>query len=90
MTSKDFIVKEEDFNKKKKTIIQHKIRTMLKCYTVQDFNLLEDTQTFSFRQTFRINGVQVVMKKVIEGRYEFNHFFDDVEAINKTKLTLIV
>ncbi len=90
MTSRDFIIKEEDFHKKKKTIIQHKIRTMLKCYTVQDFNLLEDNQTFTFRQTFRVNSVQVAMKKIIEGRYEFNHFVDEFDNANKTKLTLIV
>ena len=44
MTSKDFIITESDFNKKKKSIIQHKIRVMLKCYTVQDFNLNEETK----------------------------------------------
>jgi len=90
MTSRDFIITEADFNKKKKTIIQHKIRTMLKCYTVQDFNLSEENQTFTFRQTFRVNGVQVAMKKVIEGKYDFVIFFDENENINKTKLTLIV
>lgn len=90
MTTKDFIVSEEDFNNKKRTIIQHKIRTMLKCYTVQDFNLSEETKTFTFRQTFRINGIQVVMKKIVEGRYEFSNFLDESDNINKTKLTLIV
>lgn len=90
MTSRVFIIKEDDFHKKKKTIIQHKIRTMLKCYTVQDFNLSEDSQTFTFRQTFRVNCVQIAMKKVVDGRYEFNHFIDESDNINKTKLTLIV
>jgi hypothetical protein len=90
MTTRDFIIMEEDFHKKKKTIIQHKIRTMLKCYTVQDFNLSEESQTFTFRQTFRVNGVQVAMKKVIEGKYEFSHFIDESVNLSKTKLTLIV
>lgn len=90
MTSRDFIITESDFNKKKKTIIQHKIRTMLKCYTVQDFNLSEESQTFTFRQTFRVNGVQIAMKKVVEGRYEYNNFLDETDNVNKTRLTLIV
>jgi len=90
MTSRDFIILETDFNKKKKTIIQHKIRTMLKCYTVQDFNLSEESQTFTFRQTFRVNGVQIAMKKVIEGKYDFSIFFDVNDNISKIKLTLTV
>jgi hypothetical protein len=90
MTSRDFIVTEEDFNKKKKTIIQHKIRTMLKCYTVQDFNLNEETNVYTFRQTFRINGVQIAMSKVLEGRYETENFLDVSDNTNKIKLTLIV
>lgn len=89
MTTRDFIVLEEDFNKKKKTIIQHKIRTMLKCYTVQDFNLDEQTKTFTFRQTFRVNNVQVVMPRIIEGRYEYETFFDELDNKSKVRLTLI-
>ena len=89
MTKRDFILLEEDFNKKKKTIIQHKIRTMLKCYTVQDFNLDEETKKFTFRQTFRVNNVQVVMPRIIEGRSDYELFFDEIENKSKVKLTLI-
>jgi len=70
MTSRDFKITLEDFNKKKKTIIQHKIRTLLKCYTVQDFNLNEETKTFTFRKTYKISGIQMVSDSVLEGKYE--------------------
>lgn len=70
MTTREFTVTVADFNKKKKTIIQHKIRTLLKCYTVQDFNLSEDLKTFTFKQTFKIRGIQMVSKKTLEGKYK--------------------
>ena len=69
MTSRSFVIKSEDYNKKKKTIIQHKIRTLLKCYTVQEFSLMEETKTFTFKKTYKINNVQIVSSKVLEGKY---------------------
>ena len=70
MTSREFTVTVEDYNKKKKTIIQHKIRTLLKCYTVQEFNLDEETKSFTFKQTFKIRGYQMVSPKVLTGKFQ--------------------
>jgi hypothetical protein len=70
MTSRDFTITTEDYNNKKKTIIQHKVRTLLKCYTVQDFNLDEQTKSFTFKKTYRVNGVHIVSDRVLEGKYD--------------------
>ena len=90
MTSRCFIVSVEDFNKKKKTIIQHKIRTLLKCYTVQEFNLNDETASFTFRQTYNYNGVQMVSKKTLEGKYHTEPGGITEEGKELLKLTLSV
>ena len=88
MTSRDFTVTTEDYNKKKKTIIQHKIRTLLKCYTVQDFDLNEETKTFSFRQTRMVNGLQMISQKTLEGKYNTEDFGLSKDGKQLLKLTL--
>lgn len=85
MTSRDFIIPLSDYNKKKKTIIQHKIRTLLKCYTVQDFSLDESLGSFTFKKTIRINGLQMVYPTVLTGKYAV----ENVDA-DSVKLTLSI
>ena len=89
MTSRDFVITVDEYNKKKKTIIQHKIRTLLKCYTVQDFNLSEETKSFTFRQTFRINGLQMVSPKFLTGKFDTENI-GIVDGKDLLKLTLSI
>ena len=89
MTSRDFVIPISDYNKKKKTIIQHKIRTLLKCYTVQEFNLNESDCSFSFKKTLRINGLQMTYPTTLYGKYSIEDLGlkDNTHSV---KLTLSV
>lgn len=90
MTSRNFIILLDDYNKKKKTIIQHKIRTLLKCYTVQGFNLNEQTNSFTFKQTKMVNGMKMVSSKVLEGKFETEDAGVSDEGKQLIRLTLSV
>lgn len=89
MTSREFTITVDDYNKKKKTIIQHKIRTLLKCYTVQEFNLDEDSKSFTFKQTLKIRGFQMVSPKVLTGKFHTENL-GLIDGKDSLKLTLSI
>jgi hypothetical protein len=77
MISKLFIVKKSDFLKKKLTIIQHKLRVVMKCYTIREFEADEQNKTYSFKVVRRINGVKIESKKELQGSYEIDEVDED-------------
>lgn len=85
MYFKDFKIKNKVFRRRKSSTIQHKLRVLMKCYTVFDFDLDDDTQIFTFKKTHRINGLKMNDPKEYTGRFEET----DIDDENMT-LRLIV
>lgn len=74
MTYKNFKLNKNTFNRRIKTTLQHKLRVVLKCYTIRKFELNEEERSFSFYKTYRVNGIMVKDKKQHFGRYEIEEF----------------
>lgn len=83
--TKQFIFSSIKFKRRTKTTIQHKLRVVLNCYTVSEFQFNEHNNTFSFKKNYRINGIRVEGKITLDGRYSVEELDDD-----KCKITITV
>lgn len=83
MISREFKVKLKEFRRKKLTLLQHKLRVVMKCYTVQDFNFNEDNNTFTFQKTYRKYGVKVVDPTINTGGIEIKETENSEDIILK-------
>ncbi len=72
MPSRSFKVSAEEFSRRGRTMIQHKLRVLLKCYTVYDFKMNEVDNTFSFKKSVRRNGIKRNDPKHLNGKFELN------------------
>lgn len=77
MTKREIKVKKTEFEKRKLTTLQHKLRVVLKCYTIKNFVLNEEERTFSFNKTHLINRIQMEDKKKISGKYDIQDLDSD-------------
>lgn len=77
MYFKDFKLKKRTFKRRKLSTLQHKLRVLMKCYTVVDFDLDYDTQVFTFKKTHKINGLKMDDPKEYTGRYEVEEVDDE-------------
>jgi hypothetical protein len=50
----------------------------MKCYTIVDFDLDDETQRFTFKKTHKINGLKLIDPKKYSGRFEIEEIADDV------------
>jgi hypothetical protein len=82
MVSQSFIIKRSDFEKKPITIFQHKLRVLMKCYTIRELVLDEINFTVKFKKSHKINGLKMEDPKEYAGRYEL------VDAINPLEIVL--
>ena len=79
MVYKDFKIDKKVFRKRKLSTLQHKLRVLMKCYTVIDFVLDDDSQVFVFKKTHKINGLKMRDPKEYYGRFEIEDI--DEESI---------
>jgi len=77
MVLKDFKIKKRTFKRRKLSTLQHKLRVIMKCYTIVGFELDDETQEFTFKKTHRINGLQMPDPKEHSGRFEIEDIDDD-------------
>jgi len=82
MVVKSFIIKKRDFERKPITIFQHKLRTLMKCYTIRDLLLDEINYTITFKKSHKINGLKMEDPKEYVGRYEV------LDTENEKEITL--
>jgi len=82
MVIKSFKIKRSDFEKKPITIFQHKLRVLMKCYTIRELVLDEVNFTIRFKKSHKINGLKMEDPKEYTGTYEI------AEAENISELTL--
>lgn len=85
MVLKDFTIKARTFKKRKLSTLQHKLRVIMKCYTIVDFDLDDEEQTFTFKKSHKINGLRMDDPNEHSGRFEI----EEVDA-DTVKLRLIV
>jgi len=70
MTTKEFKIKKNEFFKRTLTTLQHKLKVMMKCYTVSDFILNEQNNTFTFKKSHKINGLRMNDSKEYKAQFE--------------------
>lgn len=81
MTSREFIIDAKRFDRRTLTEVQHKLRTLLKCYTITGFEML-DGGNFKFKKSYMIRGARLddpkeyhgfyVIENVNEGKYKLS------------------
>lgn len=76
MISQEFVISQSSFRRKKLTILQHKLRVVMKCYTITNF-LLNDDNTFSFQKTFKKFGIKIVDDKLNTGSFNATEIDDN-------------
>jgi hypothetical protein len=58
MITHEFEINRNIFEKRKSSILQHKLRPTLKCYTIKNFVLDEKTGEFVFNKSFKKNTIR--------------------------------
>lgn len=69
MTTRTFNISERKAERRLSSTLQHKLRVVMKCYTVTNFNLNEENYTFSFNKTNRIRGIILRDSKDYSGSF---------------------
>jgi hypothetical protein len=70
MISREFKINLKTFRRRKLTLLQHKLRVVMKCYTVNNFALNDVDNSFSFQKTFKKSGIQINDTTVNTGKFE--------------------
>jgi len=86
MVSRSFIVKKEDLEIRFMTTFVHKLKTFMKCYTIRDFVVNEETKKFQFRTSHKIGGIRMDYPNLRKGEYEIA----ETDNPKEVKLTLKV
>lgn len=86
MISREFIIDKKTFLRRKLTILQHKLRVVMKCYTVVNFKLEDAENKFTFQKSYRINKVRIDDSTVNSGKYSV----EDIPTTDKVLLRISV
>lgn len=82
MTSKHFIISKRKAEKRLSSTLQHKLRIVMKCYTITNFIIDIEENTFNFNKTNRVRGIVIKDPKNYNGSYvleEKEDAFEDEE-----------
>jgi hypothetical protein len=86
MIAREFIIEKKLFLRRKLTILQHKLRVVMKCYTVVNFQLDDNENKFSFQKSYRINKVRIDDSNTNTGGYSI----EDIPTTDKVLLKIYV
>lgn len=83
MVSKTFKINKRQFLLRKLSILQHKLRVVVRCYTVFNFVLDDEIKKFKFQKKYKINGLKMEDPDVHFGSYEIQEIegSDDIILI---------
>lgn len=81
MVSKTFKVNKRKFLLRKLSIIQHKLRTVMRCYTVFNFVLDDEIQKYKFQKAHKVNGIRMEDPEMHFGSYEVKEIEDSDDII---------
>ena len=86
MISREFIIDKKTFLRRKLTILQHKLRVVMKCYTVVNFKLDDTENKFTFQKSYRVNKVRIDDSTINSGKYSV----EDIPTTDKVLLKISV
>ena len=86
MITLEFEVNRKTFEKRKSSILQHKLRPTLKCYTIKNFVLNETTNEYTFNKSFRKGPARWNDPKTDKGTFEVSKAANS----DKIKVKIIV
>lgn len=86
MIAREFIIEKKLFLRRKLTILQHKLRVVMKCYTVVNFQLDDNENKFSFQKSYRISKVRIDDSNVNTGGYSI----EEIPTTDKILLKIYV
>ena len=69
MVSKNFVVSKKDFNRKRYSVFQHKLRVVMKCYTILNLEFEDDERKFTFKKSHKMYGVRMDDPTTYSGIY---------------------
>ena len=69
MISQRFEISNREAEKRISSTIQHKLRVVMKCYTITDFNIDDLNNSFNFKKTHKIRGILFKDSKIYIGNY---------------------
>lgn len=78
MVSQDFKINKKVFKRRKSSTIQHKLRVIMKCYTIIGLELDDEEQSFTFKKSHKINGLRMDDPKEYSGRFEIEDLDDEI------------
>lgn len=91
MKRKKFIISRRQATTRISSTLQHKLRVVMKCYTVKNFIINEEDNTFTFNKTNRVRGIVISDKKNYSGSYETSKLeVQDPLEDEKFELTIYV
>lgn len=83
MIAREFKISLKTFRRRKLTLLQHKLRVVMKCYTVNSFSLNDTDNTFSFQKTFKKSGIKINDSTVNTGKFDIVEIAGSNEIILK-------
>ncbi len=86
MIGREFIIDKKTFLRRKLTILQHKLRVVMKCYTIVNFKLDDSESKFSFQKSYRINKIRIDDETINSGKYSI----EDIPTTDKVLLKIHV
>lgn len=86
MISREFVIDKKTFLRRKLTILQHKLRVVMKCYTVVNFKLDDTENKFTFQKSYRVNKIRIDDSTINSGKYSV----EDIPTTDKVLLKISV
>jgi hypothetical protein len=69
MITKTFEISKREAERRLSSTIQHKLRVVLKCYTITNFFINQEQNSFSFNKTNRVRGIVIKDKNLYQGSF---------------------
>jgi hypothetical protein len=69
LTTRSFEIPIRSAERRLSSTLQHKLRVVMKCYTITNFQINENDLTFSFNKTNKIRGITLKDSKDYFGSY---------------------
>lgn len=69
MITKAFKISTREAESRLSSTLQHKLRIVLKCYTITNFFINQEQNSFSFNKTNRIRGIVIKDKNLYQGSF---------------------
>ena len=72
MISKEFDISIREAERRLSTTLQHKLRIVLRCYTIVNFSLNLENNSFTFNKTNRVRGITLNKYPNLPEKKEYN------------------